>query len=376
MQTVSAPVRTLPEALDFTLPDELAAHAPPEAAGRARDDVRLMVSYADESGITHTRFRQFPDYLDAGDVLVVNTSATINAALDGYLERADGSREPIRVHLSTPISNHRWVIELRCFTSRGTAPYLRGEAGDRVRLAAGAALTLQAPYVQRDGQSNLPVRLWVAHFAVPSSVLAFAAEHGSPIRYAYVPERWPLQYYQTVFATEPGSAEMPSAARGFTHEMVRRLEAKGVRIAPIVLHAGVASLETDEPPYPERFRVDPGSAEIINRARHAGSRIVAVGTTAVRALETVTSRNGQVQAASGWTDLVITPERGVFAVDALLTGLHAPKASHLAMLEAIAGREQLTRAYDAALRHGYLWHEFGDLHLLGTGSGSGPRPAT
>ena len=192
------------------------------------------------------------------------------------------------------------------------------------------------------------------------SVLSLAARFGSPIRYAYVPERWPLEHYQTVFATEPGSAEMPSAGRAFTREIVGRLERKGVRVVPLVLHTGVASLESNEPPYPERYRVPVGTAEAVNRA----SRVIAVGTTVVRALETVALPNGQVRAGEGWTDLVITPERGLQVVDAMVTGFHEPRSSHLAMLEALAGPDHLARAYRTAVRCRYLWHEFGDVHLI------------
>jgi S-adenosylmethionine:tRNA ribosyltransferase-isomerase len=185
-----------------------------------------------------------------------------------------------------------------------------------------------------------------------------------PIRYSYVRKSWPLSYYQTIFAAESGSAEMPSAGRGFTQEMVERLARKRVRIAPLVLHTGVSSLEADEPPYPERYRVPNSTALAINSARSRGGRVVAVGTTVVRALETVADADGHVHADQGWTDLVITPERGLQVVDGMLTGLHEPRASHLLMLEALAGREHLALAYEAALRHHYLWHEFGDLHLI------------
>ncbi len=218
--------------------------------------------------------------------------------------------------------------------------------------------------IERDGR----VRLWIAELACPGGVLVYFTDRGSPIRYDYVPRQWPLAYYQTVFATEPGSAEMPSAGRPFTREIVQRVRRMGVSIAPVVLHTGVASLEADEPPYPERYRVPEATADLVNRARTTGGQVVAVGTTVVRALETVATPDGRVGAGEGWTELVVTPERGVFAIDAILTGLHAPRASHLAMLEALAGRNHLETAYRSALRHRYLWHEFGDLHLIFGGS--------
>ncbi|MCA9875449.1 MAG: S-adenosylmethionine:tRNA ribosyltransferase-isomerase, partial [Anaerolineales bacterium] len=162
----------------------------------------------------------------------------------------------------------------------------------------------------------------------------------------------------------PGSAEMPSAGRAFTPQLITRLVAKGVQFAPLVLHTGVASLEANEPPYGERFRVTTFTANLVNAAHAEGRRIIAVGTTAVRALETAAGADGLVRAASGWTELVITPRRGLRIVSGLLTGLHEPRASHLAMLEAFTGRRHLELTYAAALRCRYLWHEFGDLHLI------------
>jgi S-adenosylmethionine:tRNA ribosyltransferase-isomerase len=243
---------------------------------------------------------------------------------------------------------------------------LDARAGERIGLRGGAFATLLGPYRRvADVQSpNDLVRLWEAEISYPGGALAYAWEFGSPIRYGYVRDRWPLAAYQTIFADEPGSAEMPSAGRPFTRRLVRDIEARGVTIAPLVLHTGVASLESGEAPYPERYRVPSETAAAVNHARASGARVVAVGTTVVRALETVTAADGTVSAGEGWTDVVITPERGVRVVDALLTGFHEPRASHVAMLEAIAGRRHLAVAYRAAIRERYLWHEFGDVHLI------------
>src|SRR5581483_764488 len=156
----------------------------------------------------------------------------------------------------------------------------------------------------------------------------------------------------------------PSAARPFTPELVTELVARGVLLAPILLHTGVSSLERGERPYPERYRVPETTARLVETVRGFGGRVIAVGTTAVRALETVADRDGRVRPGEGWTSLVITPERGLRAVDGLLTGWHEPEASHLLLLEAVAGRRLLDRSYRAARVHGYRWHEFGDLHLI------------
>jgi S-adenosylmethionine:tRNA ribosyltransferase-isomerase len=207
-------------------------------------------------------------------------------------------------------------------------------------------------------------RLWTARLEVPGRPLTWLAAHGRAIRYSYVERPWPLPMYQNVYVTEPGSAEMPSAGRPFTPEMVTRLVAKGVAVAPLVLHTGVASLEADEVPYPERFRVPEVTADQVNATRRRGGRVIAIGTTVVRALESAVDDGGVVQAQEGWTNLVVIPERGVRAVDGLLTGWHEPASSHLLMLEAVAGRPLLERSYAASLAEEYLWHEFGDVHLI------------
>ena len=156
---------------------------------------------------------------------------------------------------------------------------------------------------------------------------------------------------------------MPSAGRAFTPELITRLVARGVQVAPLLLHTGVASLEDHEPPYEEYYEIPAASARLINQARREGRRVIAVGTTVVRALETVVA-DGEVHPGQGWTGLVITPQRRLRAVSGLLTGLHEPRASHLAMLAALAGEAHLRLAYAEALRERYLWHEFGDLHLI------------
>ena len=207
-------------------------------------------------------------------------------------------------------------------------------------------------------------RLWVATLDLPDPVLTYLAVHGRPIRYGYVTRDWPLDTYQNVYAREPGSAEMPSAGRPFTPELITRLVAKGVGVTPLVLHTGVSSLEANEHPYPEWYRVSPSTAERINDTRANGGKVIAIGTTVVRALESVVDQRRIVHAGDGWTDVVVTPERGATAVDGLLTGWHEPEASHLQMLEAVAGRDVLDVSYAAASAEGYLWHEFGDVNLL------------
>ncbi len=349
--------------LDFNLPSALEAGEPPEARGLARDEVQLMVSYGADNSIAHAQFRQLPDYLDAGDLLVINTSGTMNAALKA--SRADGTS--LEVHLSTRLPANLWIVEVRQPDEFATRPFYQAIPGETLKLPGEASVTLHTPYLaSRRMNVNSPVRLWIATLNIPSQLLLddYLAQYGFPIRYGYVKQEWPINYYQTVYATEPGSAEMPSAGRAFTANLITQLVAKGVQIAPLILHTGVASLEDHEPPYEEFYRVPPDTAQLVNMAREAGKRIVAVGTTVVRALETVTDDRGITYAGEGWTDLVITPERGLRAVNAMLTGLHEPQATHLAMLQALTGLEHLQLTYAEALQHNYLWHEFGDLHLI------------
>lgn len=341
------------DTLDFVLPQDLEAGEPPEARGLQRDEVRLMVSYRDDDRVLHSTFRNLPDFLGAGDVLVINTSGTMNAALPA--EREDGT--PLELRLSTSLPGGLRVVELRRPTGTGTQPFRGAVAGEKLRLPGAGSATLHTPYASGS-------RLWISTLDLPEPLDEYLDHHGSPIRYGYVRGGWPLDYYQTVYATENGSAEMPSAGRAFTPELITHLVASGVQMAPLILHTGVASLEDDEPPYEEHYRVPPETARLVNAAHSAGKRVVAVGTTVVRALETVTGEDGSTRPGEGWTGLVITPERGVRAVDALLTGLHEPRSTHLAMLEALAGRRHLEVAYEEALRGKYLWHEFGDLHLI------------
>lgn len=347
--------------LHFELPSQLEATEPPEARGLARDEVRLMVSYRADDRIVHAQFRDLPHFLSAGDVVVINTSGTLNAALEAT--RADGTR--LELHLSTHLPADLWIVELRRPTIAGTQPFLDAAAGEIITLPGGARATLHVPYLhERSNVAHGATRLWIATLHLPDCLHTYLSTYGFPIRYGYVRQAWPSEYYQTVYATEPGSAEMPSAGRAFTAELMARLIAQGVQIASLILHTGVASLEDHEPPYEEFYRVPLTTAQLVNNARMAGRRVIAVGTTVVRALETVTDAERTTHPGEGWTREVITPVRGIRAVDALLTGFHEPCATHLAMLEALAGIDHLQVTYAAALEQGYLWHEFGDLHLI------------
>ncbi|OMC13925.1 S-adenosylmethionine:tRNA ribosyltransferase-isomerase [Mycobacterium sp. SP-6446] len=329
------------------------ATEPPEARGLARDAVKLLV--ARPGGVDHAHFRDLGEYLRPGDLLVVNDSATMPAAVDG---RRAG--QPIAVHFSTVRAEKVWVVELRP-AANATGHLTDVGPGQRIDLPGGAALVVESSY-PRPGVGD--ARLWTARVIIEGNVGAYLGRHGRPIRYAYVSRQWPLRYYQTVFARRPGSAEMPSAARPFSTELVTALVAAGVAIAPITLHAGVSSAEAGEPPTPELFQVPSATARLVNFTRAAGGRVIAAGTTVTRALESAADRGGAVRPVVGWTDLVLGPSRPPRVVDGLITGWHDAGASHLLLLEAVAGPELVAGAYREAVERGYLWHEFGDSALL------------
>jgi S-adenosylmethionine:tRNA ribosyltransferase-isomerase len=332
------------DALDFMLPAELEAREPPEARGLKRDQVRLLVSSQGGDRITHVRFTDLPAFLEPGDLLVANNSTTLPAALAA--RRANGSI--LALHLSTSLDDGLWVVEPR---------KTEVEPGEVLALPGGGVVTLLTPYASSR-------RLWVAELELPAPVFEYLDQWGRPITYPYLRGVWPLEMYQTVYAREAGSAEMPSAGRAFSADILARLTHRGIGFVTLTLHTGVSSLEEHEPPYQERYSVPSSTAAAVQAAQGAGGRVIAVGTTAVRALESAADATGRVNPISGWTDLVVTPQHGVRVVDGLLTGFHEPRASHLSMLEAIADRQHLEKAYRAALEGRYLWHEFGDLHLL------------
>ncbi|GGB45421.1 queuosine biosynthesis protein [Flexivirga endophytica] len=357
----------------FDAPDDRTAPAPAESRGVDRDGVRLLVASRD--GVEHTVFRSLPDHLNAGDLVVVNNSATIAGQVDA---RRDGA--PIVLHAATPLDEHptkfspasllrhfagtphhsTWVVELRSAPDAARA-VLDAQPGDHVEVGP-LVLTLRAPYPFASSPTGVGNRLWQAE--VDGDLVEHLWHHGRPISYGYLDRSYPLADYQTVFATVPGSAEMPSAARPFTPQVVTRLVAAGVGVAPITLHTGVSSQEAGEGPQAERFDVPEVTARQVNATRRAGGRIVAVGTTVARALESAVNCEGLVVGAAGWTERVITRDDPPRVVDGLITGWHDPHASHLLLVEAIAGEEMTQAAYDAAVRERYRWHEFGDSALL------------
>ncbi len=355
-------------ALSFEVPAELVASAPPEARGVPRDGVRMLVASTSD-GLRHAHARDLPEILRPDDLLVINTSQTLPAALPG----TTAGHESVEVHLSTVLPGAGrtpatalaaaiapWIVELRRPRPGGSAPSYVDRTGAVITVPGGGVVRV----LDSHPAGAVWSRLWVAELTTPAPLGRWLAEYGEPIRYSDVARRWPIDAYRTTYADTPGSAEMPSAGRPLTPAVFDRLRHRGVEVAALVLHCGVSSLESGDPPHSEWYSVPPETADAVTRARARGGRVVAVGTTVVRALESAVDPAGRVRASVGWTDLVITRERGLSVVDGLLTGWHEPAASHLRMLEALAGRDLLCRSYRTALEHGYRWHEFGDVHLL------------
>lgn len=344
-------------ALRFSIPDRSVATEPPEHRGLARDKVRLLAGIG--STISSHQFRDLPDLLQPGDLLVVNTSPTLPAALDCHL--GDGLVRPL--HVSTPLLQD-WVVEVRLPDNSGPDRGL--SPGATLAIPGQRRMRLISPYPDPLASGT---RLWRAAVTPGAPHAAYLRRHGRPITYGHLSRRFPLSDYQTVYAHDDteqpvGSAEMASAGRPFSDQILTRLMARGIAVAPIVLHAGVASPESHEPPAPERFAVPPATARGVEVTRAAGGRVVAVGTTVVRALESAARPDGSVATVRDWTNLVLGPERPARVVDGLISGLHEPLASHLLLLEAVVGPDLVADAYAEAVAQRYLWHEFGDSMLL------------
>jgi S-adenosylmethionine:tRNA ribosyltransferase-isomerase len=331
-------------------PRELRASLPAELRGMRRDGSRLCVVDRATGGISHTTVDRLGEHLAPGDLLVVNSSRTLPAAL--CVER-DGA-QPVQLRPGA-LRDGEWdalAVE--------TAPPHRNvalEPGEILRAPGGLRFRVLEP------RADAPL-LWRLSVMSGDPVRTLLSD-GEPIRYSYVPDPVPLEHYQTVYAGIPGSVETPSAGRHLTWELLGRLRGHGVGVTDIVLHCGLSSfqdhdVDLQKPLIEERFEIRPAAADGINGAR----RVIAVGTSVIRSLETSADEDGTVRPMSGWTRLVITPSTRLRVVDALLTGLHEPPATHLDMLGALLDQTLLERAYDEVRERGYLWHEFGDAMLI------------
>jgi S-adenosylmethionine:tRNA ribosyltransferase-isomerase len=339
--------------IKFELPPDLEAHQPPEMRGLRRDQVRLLVLPRFEGEPDHTDFSALGDFLRAGDLLVVNNSRTLPA----LLHARDETGHEVEVRLAHRRSEDLWDALLLQGRSHV------GRAG--MHLDFGQGLSAQVSGTDPD----LPF-LWQVQFdQCCAELLDMIYRLGLPIRYDYVPNALPLDLYQTVYAGQPGSVEMVSAGRPFTWELLLRLERQGVDLASLSLHTGLSSsrdeaIDATYPNYEEEFDLPESTAQAINACHLRGGRVIAVGTTVVRTLETVAKGDGRVFPTHGWTRLHIAANHRLRTVDALLTGLHEPESSHLDLLSAFVPPARLKAAYLDAIERCYLWHEFGDMNLI------------
>jgi S-adenosylmethionine:tRNA ribosyltransferase-isomerase len=315
-----------------------------------RDGARLCVVERASGRITHTTVARLGAHLNPGDLLVVNSSRTLPAAL--VVTRDTGERVQLR---PGAIRVGEWdALAVETGAPHHNVQLRRGEI---LRAPSGLLLHVLSE------RADAPL-LWRMAFLNGDPIETLLRD-GEPIRYSYVPDPVSLEHYQTVYAGIPGSMETPSAGRHLTWEVLGDLRDHGVGVTDITLHCGLSSFQDDaadltKPLIEEQFELRPDAADVINGA----SRVIAVGTSVIRTLETAAGDDGTVRPMRGWTRLVITPSTRLRVVDALLTGLHEPPATHLDMLAALLDERLLERAYAEVRERGYLWHEFGDAMLI------------
>ncbi|MCL7747900.1 S-adenosylmethionine:tRNA ribosyltransferase-isomerase [Halalkalibacter alkaliphilus] len=327
----------------FVVPDHLHAFLPAEIRSNKREAVKLLVQNRQAGNVHHDTFENLSSYLKEGDVLILNNSRTIPAVIF--------TTDHMEVRLARKRSSEIWDVL-----------YLHEiEIGDTLTFTSNVKATVL------DKCSKTP--LISLRFSIAGNEFYnYLYTHGTPIHYEYLQDHWPLQAFQTVYSSVPGSIEMPSAGRALSWKMLADLQKKGVEIGFVYLHTGLSYFENDHWPdpifQPEPFHVPKETVELIHLAKNRNSRIIAVGTTVVRALESAVDTQHILQPTTGETTLHIKLNSSLYVVDGLLTGFHEPEASHLDMLSAFIDQKNLLAAYEEAIRQGYLWHEFGDMNLL------------
>ncbi|KHF39721.1 S-adenosylmethionine:tRNA ribosyltransferase-isomerase [Halalkalibacter okhensis] len=327
----------------FVIPQHLHASLPAEVRSHQREAVRLLVQNRQTGHVTHDTFAHLSNYLKKGDVLILNKSRTIPAVL--Y------TTDHIEVRLARKCSTDIWEV----LSSD------QSEIGDTLHFTNNVRATVI------DKSKKTP--LISIRFSIKGDEFYnFLYINGTPIHYEYLQDHWPLQAFQTVYSSVPGSIEMPSAGRALTWRMLAALQNKGIKIGFVSLHSGLSYFEDDRWPdpifQPEPFSVPVETVKLIQTAKNERSNVIAVGTTVVRALESAVDTNHNLQATAGETTLHIKSNSALQVVDGLLTGFHEPEASHLDMLSAFIDKNHLLAAYEEAIRQEYLWHEFGDVNLL------------
>lgn len=336
----------------YDLPKELIAQTPAEK----RDMSRLMVVDRSKTGVEHRHFSDIIDYLDEKDILVVNSSKVIPARLLGTTEKTGSPMELLLLRMHP---DGQWETLVR--------PGKRAKAG--ARFSFGGILTAEVTAVLEDGNR-------VVRFAYDTgkykNIYEILNEVGNMPLPPYITEKLAdKNRYQTVYAKEEGSAAAPTAGLHFTEELLDRIRAKGVGYAEVTLHVGLGTFRpvkerkiTDHLMHTEHFHLSEETAAEINRRRAAGGRIVSVGTTSCRVLESVADENGIIHAMEGETGIFIYPGYRFKAIDALITNFHLPESTLLMLVSALAGRERILAAYEEAVRERYRFFSFGDAMLI------------
>ncbi|MBO0961508.1 S-adenosylmethionine:tRNA ribosyltransferase-isomerase [Neobacillus sp. MM2021_6] len=337
-------------ALDFYLPTELNASLPPEKRGLRRDHVRMLTLNRITGEIKHDHFFHLADYLQPGDLVILNNSRTIPAVLQAEWRRGTFKRIPAaEVRLARRRDVDIWEALIVA------APV---KMGDILQFSSELAATVIGE------RENSPLKI-IQFSKKGTDLVNIIYALGEPVRYEYIEQPWDLDSYQTVFASHPGSVEMPSAGRAFSWELLFKLKRKNIQVDFIQLHTGLSYFLDDQWPQTpeeneEEYHISERTMERIHETKARGKRVIAIGTTVVRALETA----AKIGALSGMTKLYINQKFSLKIVNGIITGLHEPKASHLDMLSAFISEKYLLKAYDQAIESGYLWHEFGDMNLI------------
>ena len=333
----------------YDLPEELIAQTPLEK----RDTSRLMVLDKKTGQVQHKHFYDIIDYLQAGDCLVINDTKVIPARLYGQKTGTGGA---VEVLLLKDLGDSRW----ECIVYPGR------------RLKEGANITFGDGRLTATIDKVLETGNRIISFRYEGIFLEILEELGEMPLPHYIKEHLSdPDRYQTVYCREPGSAAAPTAGLHFTPELMERIREKGVVFAPVTLHVGLGTFRpvkeeeiTDHVMHSEQYFITPQSAEIINQARQSGHRVIAVGTTSCRTLETVTDENHVTHPGTGNTDIFIYPGYTFKGLDALITNFHLPESTLVMLVSALAGQENILNAYRQAVEEKYRFFSFGDAMFI------------
>lgn len=333
----------------YELPEELIAQHPL----KNREESRLLVLDKKTGSIEHRKFKDIIDYLNPGDCLVLNDTRVIPARLFGSRV---GKEEKIEFLLLKNIEGNIWEVLVK--------PGKKVRPGAKVVFGEGL-LTAEVLSIQEDGTRVVKF----IYDGIFEQILDKLGEMPLP---PYIKEKLDdKERYQTVYSKKEGSAAAPTAGLHFTKELLAQIEKKGINLAFLTLHVGLGTFRPvkvdnieEHHMHSEYYEVSEEAADIINRSRENGGRVIAVGTTSTRTLETVAKENGKIEAKKGWTDIFIYPGYKFKAVDCLITNFHLPESTLMMLVSALAGRENILNAYRIAVENKYRFYSFGDAMFI------------